>query len=107
MHRSLSRSDSTQVMPGHKLSPDIQKLEREKRIKKMEEMKANASPLPKKWLISKERNDQPIDPQSVSEGRSGEREVEVSTTIEAPQLGEAVPGALPLAIVPTKDVGKA
>ena len=84
MHRSLSRSDSMQVMPGHKLSPDIQKLEHEKRIKKREEMKKNANPLQKKWNMTKKRNDRPIDPQPASEGRPGEREAEVLTTIEAP-----------------------
>ena len=70
-------------------------------------MKANASPFPENQLMSKERNDRPIDPQPASEGRPGEREVEVSTTIEAPQLGEAVPGALPLAVVQTNGVGNA
>ena len=68
-------------------------------------MKANASPLPQKRLMSKERNDRPIDPQPASEGRPGEREVEDSTTIDVPQMGEAVPGASPLAIVPTTAVG--
>ena len=68
-------------------------------------MKANASPLPKIRLMSKESEDRLIDPQPASEGRPGEREVEVSSTIEAPQMGEAVPEALPLAIVPTNDVG--
>ena len=92
-------------MLGRKLSPEHQKLERERRIKKREEMKANASPLQKTWILSTERDGQPIDPQPASESRPGEREVEDSTADNAFQMGEVVPEALPLVIASTKEAG--
>lgn len=105
MHRSLSRSDQTQETASHKLLLDIQKLEREKRIKRREEMKTKASPLQKKWNMPKKRSDRPTDPQPASEGRPSEREVEVLTITETPQMGEAVPGALPLVVIQINGIG--
>lgn len=92
-------------MLGRKLSPEQQKLERERRIKKREEMKANASPLQKTQILSTEWDGRPIDPQPASESQSGEREVEDSTTDNDSPMGEAVPEALPLVIASTKEAG--
>ena len=92
-------------MLGRKLSPEHQKLERDRRIKKREEMKANASPLPKTRSLSPDRDGRPIDPQPASESRPGEREVEDSTADNAFQMGEAVPEALPLVLASTKEAG--
>ena len=62
-------------------------------------MKTKASPLQKKWNMPKKRSDRPTNPQLASEVRPSEREVEVLTITETPQMGEAVPGALSLAVL--------
>jgi len=54
--------DRCLAMVGHKLMPDIQKLEREKWIKRREEMKMKASPLHKKQNMPARKGDRPTDP---------------------------------------------
>jgi len=92
-------------MVGHKIMSDIQKLEREKRLKRREEMKVKSSPLQKKRNMPAKKGERPIDPQPASEGRPCQREVEVPIITEAPQMGEAVSEALPLALVQSNGIG--
>ena len=68
-------------------------------------MKSKASPLHKKRNMPAKKGDRPTDPQPMREGRLCEREVEVPVITEAPQMGEAISEALPLAVVPLNGIG--
>ena len=61
-------------------------------------MKTKASLLHKKRNMPAKKDDRPIDPQPEREGRPREREVEVPMITEAPQMGEEIFEALPLAV---------
>ena len=88
VYRKLKEPESVEVktieMAGHKSMSDIQKLEREKRLKRREERKMKASLLHRKRNMLSMKGDRPIDPQPASEGRPCEEEVEALTITEAP-----------------------